>query len=190
LQKLVIVTGVPGVGKTSVSEDAVKGTDYRIVNFGDVMTPIVQEKKKEIEKDTIRKDLGQKDWAEFQRLTAEKINSLDYAVLLTTHACFLGKDGYFPGLPYATVLSRFDPPPTHIILIRATPEEIFPRRSKDTSRVRGYDFELNIGKHQDESENYCRIYSALTGAKFKIIDNPETHMNEAAEELRKILQGK
>ncbi|MEM4314217.1 MAG: AAA family ATPase, partial [Thermoplasmata archaeon] len=33
----IVVTGVPGVGKSTIMDGVAKNIDYKIVNFGDIM---------------------------------------------------------------------------------------------------------------------------------------------------------
>ncbi|MEM4069670.1 MAG: AAA family ATPase, partial [Thermoplasmata archaeon] len=78
----IVVTGVPGVGKSTIMDGVAKNIDYKIVNFGDIML----EKAREIgvkNRDEIRKLTVDKQ-RELQRLAGEYIGKMDN-VIVDTH---------------------------------------------------------------------------------------------------------
>ena len=50
-----VVTGIPGVGKTTVMKKAAEGMDIQFVTFGTVMSEIALEKKLVSNRDEMRK---------------------------------------------------------------------------------------------------------------------------------------
>ena len=114
---IVIVTGVPGVGKSTVM-NAAKDFGYSIVNFG---TTMFEEAKKEgvKDRDDLRK-LPVDVQKRLQKQAGEKIGQMDN-IIVDTHASILTSSGYWPGLPEWTVKAIM---PNQIVLVEAFPEEI------------------------------------------------------------------
>ena len=52
---VVVVTGIPGVGKTTVMQKAAEGMDIQFVTFGTVMVEIAQELGLVKDRDDMRK---------------------------------------------------------------------------------------------------------------------------------------
>ncbi|MEM0365686.1 MAG: adenylate kinase [Acidilobaceae archaeon] len=142
--KVVIVTGVPGVGKTTVLSHLSKIASSRdmkmiIVNFGDFMTETAMgegiiKSRDELRRLPLRKQL------ELQSLAAYRI--IEYAsrelgnegiLVIDTHAIVKTPAGYLPGLP-GYVLDKLKP--DTIVVIEAEPEIIVERQARDKGRYR------------------------------------------------------
>ena len=80
---VVIVTGIPGVGKTTVMKKASEGLDIDFVTFGSIMIDLALEKGLVKNRDEMRKLslIQQKD---MQILSAEKVANMKN-VILDTH---------------------------------------------------------------------------------------------------------
>ena len=100
---VVIVTGVPGVGKSTVMA-AAEEYGYKIVNFG---TTMFEEAQKEgvNDRDDMRK-LAIEDQQRLQKQAGEKISQMG-DVVVDTHASILTPSGYMPGLPEWTARALF-----------------------------------------------------------------------------------
>ena len=96
---VVVVTGVPGVGKSTVM-GAAEEYGYKIVNFG---TTMFEEAQKEgvSDRDDMRK-LAVEEQQRLQKQAGEKISKMGN-VVVDTHASILTPAGYMPGLPEWTV---------------------------------------------------------------------------------------
>jgi len=174
---VVVVTGVPGVGKSTVM-GAAKEYGYKIVNFG---TTMFEEAQKEgvTNRDNMRK-LAVEDQQRLQKQAGEKISRMG-DVVVDTHASILTPSGYMPGLPEWTVRALN---PDIIVLVEATPKEIEGRRNKDGSRVRDSD---NIGLHQNVNREYAAVAAVITGSTVAIVENHDNQVDIAVEQFRKIL---
>lgn len=186
---IVVVTGIPGTGKTTVASKAMEllhkeGINYRMITYGDVMIEIAKSKGIAEDRDSMRK-LDPKTQRNIQELAAEKIGSMEGNILVDTHCTIKTPRGYLPGLP-EWVLRRLKP--NAIILVEAKPEEIISRRSKDKSRTRDEETPESIQLHQDTNRNIAAAYSMLTGATVKIIQNPEKGIENAAREMAEVLR--
>lgn len=174
---VVIVTGVPGVGKSTVM-NAAKDFGYSIVNFG---TTMFEEAKKEgVEnRDDLRK-LPVDVQKRLQKQAGEKIGQMNN-VIVDTHASILTSSGYWPGLPEWTVKAIM---PNNIILVEALPEEIEKRRLKDTTRARDSD---DIGLHQRINREFAIAAAVMTGASVGFVHNNDNKVDAAVKQFRKIL---
>ena len=174
---VVIVTGVPGVGKSTVMS-AAKDAGYKIVNFG---TTMFEEAQKEgvNDRDQLRK-LPVDQQKRLQKQAGEKIGQMS-DVVVDTHASILTPSGYLPGLPEWTVKAMM---PKTIIMVEALPEEIEKRRSKDVTRKRDAD---DIGLHQRINREYAIAAAFMTGATVGFVHNNDNKVEKAVKEFRKIL---
>lgn len=194
--RVVVVTGVPGVGKTTVLSEfsklaEEKGVNFVIVNFGDFMlhTAIsegIVKNRDELRRLPLRKQL------ELQELAAAKI--VEYAesklgsegvLLVDTHALIKTPAGYWPGLP-EHVISKLKP--DTIVVVEAEPEEVASRQLRDKNRQRG-----DIGgvegviKLMEHARMAAIASSVRYASTIAIVQNKEGRPEEAAAEILKIL---
>lgn len=176
-----VVTGVPGVGKTSVMEGIAREKGIRIVNFGTVMLEIAKSQGLVEGRDLIRKLP-----VDVQRDVQEKAASRIYDmgdVIVDTHCTIKTPGGYYPGLP-EWVLKTLKP--DRIVLVEATPDEIARRRASDGSRSRDAEGVEEIKEHQMMNRYAAVSYSMLTGASVKIVFNHDNDLEEAVQALLKV----
>jgi len=180
---VIVVTGIPGVGKTTVMKRAAEGMDIQFVTFGTVMVEIAQEIGLVKDRDDMRK-LSLKQQRDLQIKSAEKVASMGN-VILDTHCTIKTPQGYMPGLP-EWVIKRINP--TAIVVVEADPEEIFNRRAKDTSRNRDPDTKEQIHEHQQINRSAAMTYAALTGATVKIVFNHDNAIDEAVKQATPVVK--
>ena len=174
---VVVVTGVPGVGKSTVM-NAAEEFGFKIVNFGSVM--FEQASKDEVRgRDAMRK-LPVSSQRKYQKMAGEAISKMG-DVVVDTHASILTPTGYMPGLPEWTVRAL---KPDIIVLVEAEPEEIERRRNKDSSRMRDSD---DIGLHQSVNREYAAVAAVMTGATIAIVENHDNQVEVAVKCFREIL---
>ncbi len=173
----VIVTGVPGVGKSTVLNLASRKTGYKIINYGDVMMELAKElgikNRDEIRKLPIEKQ------REIQKLAAERIGKMEN-IFIDTHLSIKTPSGYLPGLP-EWVLRAINP--SMIVIIETDPEAIIKRRERDNSRYRDEDSVDTINEHQSINRSFATSCSVLTGSTVVIIKNDEGMAEKAADIL-------
>ena len=180
---VIVVTGIPGVGKTTVMQHAAEGLDIKFVTFGTVMIDIAKELKLVKDRDEMRK-LTLEQQKELQIKTAEKIAEMEN-VIVDTHCTVKTPKGYMPGLP-EWVLKKLKP--TAIIIVEADPVEIYNRRAKDATRNRDLDPVEKIAEHQQMNRAAAMAYAALTGATVKIVCNHDNALDEAVKEAAPVLR--
>ena len=137
MKALVIVVGLPGVGKSTVlarleEEASRQGVKIQTVNYGTVMLGLAEEAGKTVEhRDAMRrKSMGfQRELqAEAAKKIAEMASSFEGVTLLDTHMIVRTGSGYLPGLP-SHVLALLKP--SLIALVEAPAQDILSRRIKD-----------------------------------------------------------
>ncbi len=182
--KAIVVAGVPGVGKTTVLEEASKKLGMRIVVFGTVMFEIAKERGLVDHRDEIRK-LPSHVQREIQEEAASRIREMG-EVIVDTHMLIKTPAGFLPGLPFS-VLQKLSP--GKIILIEADPEEIAKRRAKDKSRERDVESVEDIKMHQELNRVAAICYGILSGAFVGVVKNREGKISEAVDELVQLVRG-
>ena len=174
---IVVVTGVPGVGKSTVMGGASEA-GYAIVNFGDIMFEVAQTEGVP-DRDQMRK-LPVAEQQRLQRLAGEKITSMG-DVVVDTHASILTKHGYLPGLPEWTLRAMS---PTIIVLVEATPTEIAGRRAKDITRLRDAD---DVAAHQEVNRAFAAAGAVMVGATIVVVENHNGRIDEAVAQFQSLL---
>ena len=180
---VIVVTGIPGVGKTTVMKEAAEGIDIQFVTFGTVMADIAIEMNLVKDRDEMRK-LTLEQQKELQIKTAEKIAKMDN-VIVDTHCTVETPKGYMPGLP-EWVIKKLNP--TAIVVIEADPEEIYNRRSKDITRNRDPDSKEKIEEHQQMNRAAAMAYATLSGATVKIVFNHDNAIEDAVKDVAPVLK--
>jgi adenylate kinase len=174
----IIVTGIPGVGKTTVMEAAAKARNLRIAVFGSVMFEVAQARKLAASRDDMRK-LPPEQQKEIQREAALRIADMG-KVIVDTHCTVKTPKGYLPGLP-AWVLEALRP--AVIVLVEATDEEIARRRANDATRKRDEDSVEAIREHQETNRRFAAAYSTLTGATVHTVRNNDGQVERAMKDI-------
>jgi len=180
---VVVVTGIPGVGKTTVMKEAAEGIDIQFVTFGTVMADIAIEMNLVKDRDEMRK-LTLNQQKELQIKTAEKVAKMDN-VIVDTHCTVKTPKGYMPGLP-EWVIKKLNP--TAIVIVEADPEEIYNRRSKDITRNRDPDSKEKIAEHQQMNRAAAMAYATLSGATVKIVFNHDDAIGDAVKDVAPVLK--
>jgi adenylate kinase len=180
---VIVVTGIPGVGKTAVMKKAAEGMDIKFVTFGTVMIEIAKKLGLAKDRDEMRK-LSLNRQRDLQIKTAEAIAEMG-DVIVDTHCTIKTPQGYMPGLP-EWVIKKLSP--RRIVIVEANPEEILGRRRKDRTRMRDSDTIEEIAEHQQINRAIAMAYSTLTGATVKIVYNHDNALDEAVKQVIPVLR--
>lgn len=177
----VIVTGVPGVGKSSVMDGVSKSFSVPIVNYGTVMFEEAQKRKLVAARDEMRK-LPAETQRQIQAMAAERIGAMTDAII-DTHCLIKTREGYLPGIPM-TVLTLIAP--HAVVLIEAPAKEIFGRRQKDATRSRDADSLESIEEHQSLNRAAAAAMGVVSGATVKIVLNRDGGIEDAVRVLSEV----
>lgn len=174
----VIITGVPGVGKSTVIEAAQKAKGYEVVVYGTEMFRVAQKKGLVKHRDEMRR-LDTAVQREIQEAAAHAIAAMG-DVIVDTHCTIKTPKGYLPGIP-AWVAQALHP--KQIILVEATPEEILGRRNNDATRKRDADSTTAIAEHQSMNRIMAMTVATLTGATVAIVENRDGAVDATRDQI-------
>ena len=185
---VVMITGIPGVGKSTITRLALRKTKvrFRLVNFGDLMFEEAVTAGLVSHRDEMRK-LNPEIQKELQMKAARRIVEMSKSepILIDTHATIRTPVGYLLGFP-REVIEVINP--NFIVIIEATPSEILGRRLRDLKRDRDVETEEQIQRHQDLNRAAAVSYAMHSNALIKIIENHEDKgLEEAVHELVEVL---
>ena len=187
-RNVVIVTGIPGVGKTTVINTAVDkvkadhGKNVLVLNFGTAMFEVASKAGHVKDRDEMRK-MSTSLQRENQRLAGEAISekAKTARVIVDTHTLIqTGGSGFLIGLPEWVIRAIS---PKTIVLVEADPEKIALRRTDDASRTRDAQMVDDIEIHQQMCRAAAVAGGTLTGATVRIIKNRQGMVEEAAAAL-------
>ncbi|MEI7826285.1 MAG: adenylate kinase [Euryarchaeota archaeon] len=190
MRKVVVLTGVPASGGTTVTKKAIEklegqGQPFKMVTYSDVMLDEAMQRGWAKVRDDIRKldPVRQRD---LQKTAARAIAQMaTTALVVDTHATVRTTQGYLPGLP-TWVLDELKP--EIILIVETAPSEIIRRRNDDKSRQRDAQDAAAVQQHQDVNKSICMAYAAYSGATVKILQNPDGKLDTAVAELVLTLQ--
>jgi len=187
--KKVIITGVPGVGKTSVITESIRqleeeGVPYQSINFGTFMFEVAQKENIVKDRDEMRK-LDKNSQKRLQQLASQAIARIDGNVIIDTHASVKTPAGFLAGLP-EWVLKELKP--DLIILVETDSDQILKRRLSDASRIRDIEGYRDIQDHQDFNRAVAASYAMLTGCTIRYIKNPDFLLEKAVEDMVQVLR--
>ena len=184
--KLVVLTGIPGSGSTTLLNKALEKVDYVHINYGDVMTEIAIEEGLIEDRDSLRK-LAPEIQKDIQKRAGIKIKEKSESdnVIVDTHCTINTPSGFLPGLP-KWVLEGLQP--DSFVLIEAYPDEILYRRLNDSTRKRDIEKAKDIQLHQEMNRAASMAYATLTGATVKIINNHDNHLPSTVRRLVEFLK--
>jgi adenylate kinase len=185
--KVVVVTGTPGAGKTTVLKGVLKKIKgFDVVNYGDEMFKVARDEKIVAHRDEIRK-LHPNLQRKIQKAAAKRIaeKSKIKPIIVDTHCSIKTRKGYLPGLPKWVIQ---DLSPGMIILIEAEPSEIMERRKKDVGRKRDEEYFSEIEEHQALNRAVAMAYAFYSGATVKIIKNRNGKLDDAIKEMETLLE--
>jgi adenylate kinase len=179
VDELIIALGVPGAGKTTV----LKGlkSEYKVVNYGDLMLEIEKREFGIKDRDEMRKLPIEKQKLA-QKLVAEALAKMPGKVILDTHCSVSTPSGYYPGLPFE-FLKMWDV--TALVYVTATVQELKARRLNDPTRKRDVD---DIALHDEMNKAFLASYSAFSGAPAVIIYNHNGKLDESVARFQALLK--
>jgi len=187
--KKVIITGVPGVGKTTVINEALKtlkneGVEYQSINFGTFMFEVAKNDNIAKDRDQMR-TLDRDVQKRLQQRAAQAIARISGNVLIDTHASVKTPKGYLAGLPEWVLRELM---PDILILVETDDDQILMRRLSDETRSRDKEGSRSIQEHQQFNRSIAAAYAMMTGCTVKIITNADFLLDRSVSELADILR--
>jgi adenylate kinase len=187
--KKVIITGVPGVGKTSVINTTIQkladeGIQYLNISFGTFMLEVAKENNFVQNRDEMR-NLSKDDQKLLQRDASQQIAKIDGNVIIDTHASIKTPAGFLPGLPEWVLRDLM---PDVVVLIEADDDQILRRRFSDESRTRDIEGSRSIRNHQEFNRAAAASYAMLTGCTVLYVENADFLLEHSVEALAAALR--
>jgi len=173
---VVVVTGVPGVGKTSLCRRICHELEYNYVNYGDLMLEIAQNRdlaSTDHDMFALPIDLQHDIW----KSTALKIKDLKN-VVIDLHGVDQSQIGYIISLPLEIIY------PDLIIVIEASEDKILFRRNED-SKERIIDSLYSLKQHKWFLRTTMAICSVIFGCNLSILNND--NFDDCLTKMRNIL---
>ena len=180
---MIIVMGLPGAGKSTVLSAASK-SDYKILNYGDLMFEIAKVKFGISARDEMRK-LSPERQKEVQAAVGDQLAKMEGKILLDTHCSVSTPSGYLPGLPLS-LLSKLRV--EKLVLITAPVEEVLARRDADRTRSRDPEAPESLSEHDAMNRALLAAYSCVTGAPAAIVSNRQGRLAEAQARFLSLLK--
>jgi adenylate kinase len=188
--KIGIVTGIPGVGKTTVLQKVKEILDNdkinnKIINYGDFMLNTALKLGYVKHRDEMRKlpvDKQKQLQIEAARgIVQEAKEGGEGLLFIDTHAVIRTPSGYLPGLP-KYVIEEINP--KVIFLLEADPKIILERQKRDSTRIRSDYSDEKVIIDTINFARYAAMASAvLVGATVKVVINVEGDPSIAAKEI-------
>ncbi|MDO9323748.1 MAG: adenylate kinase [Methanoregula sp.] len=187
--KKVIITGVPGVGKTTVINEALKklnseGVVYQSINFGSFMFDVAKNDNVVQDRDQMR-TLDRTVQKQLQQRAAQAIAKVTGNVLIDTHASVKTPKGYLAGLPEWVLREIM---PDIIVLVETDDDQILMRRLADETRSRDKEGSRSIAEHQQFNRSIAAAYAMMTGCTIKIVINADFLLDRSSSELADVLR--
>lgn len=187
--KKVIITGVPGVGKTTVINEALKklkseGVEYQSINFGSFMFEVAKKDNIVKDRDQMR-TLDRTVQKRLQQRAAQEIAKVSGNVLIDTHASVKTPKGYLAGLPEWVLREIM---PDIIVLVETDDDQILMRRLNDETRSRDKEGSRSIAEHQQFNRSIAASYAMMTGCTIKIITNADFLLDRSTADLADVLR--
>lgn len=187
--KRVVITGVPGVGKTTVINKALEilgteGIEYQSINFGTFMFETAVQDGLVRDRDEMRR-LDRTIQKRLQKNAAAAIGKNEGNIIIDTHCSVKTPKGYLAGLP-EWVLRELNP--DTIILVETDEDQILMRRLNDPTRVRDMDSAKEILEHQQFNRSLSAAYAVITGCTVKIVKNQDYLLERAAADMAAVLR--
>jgi len=184
----VIVTGVPGVGKTTVITDALQklkdqGINYQSINFGSFMFEVAHAEHIVENRDQMR-TLDRAVQKRLQQHAAQAIAKIEGNVLIDTHASVKTPKGFLAGLPEWVIREIM---PDSIVLVETDNDQILMRRLGDPSRARDMEGSRSIREHQEFNRSIAASYAMMTGCTIKYITNADFLLERAVSDMVEVL---
>ena len=187
--KRIVITGVPGVGKTTVVTGALEklageGISYQSLNFGTFMFEVASAQRVVSDRDGMRKLPGPAQ-KEIQKKAARELAKIEGNVIIDTHCTVKTPKGFLAGLPEWVLRELM---PDMVILVETDEDQILSRRLTDTTRARDPDSSREIALHQEYNRAMAAAYSMVSGCTVKIVKNQDFLLDRAIADMAEALR--
>ncbi len=182
---VVIVTGMPASGKTSVIDGAIgKGLKYKVITIGTLMADMALKKKLVKNRDRLRY-LSPNAIDSLRHSAFTTVSKARGAVVVNTHASVEQNGRFVTGLPEEE-MRRLKV--KGLIYIDANPRSIAKRRASDRSRSRENESEMEIATQRQIDISTLAHYASYLNISLYIIQNKEGALKETQTRFKEALK--
>jgi adenylate kinase len=181
MTKLIIFTGTPGSGKSTVLAELAKN-GVKVVNLGSEMLKVAQ-RKGVTDRDKLRY-MSDDDIIETRVEALKGIIEAKEDTIIDTHATVKQGSRYVPGLSITELTNiRIKA----VVYIDATSKEVLRRRQNDTTRKREQETEGDIDEQRSVNIAIISAFALHYNIPIYIIDNKEDRVADTVNEISKIV---
>ena len=189
---IAVVTGIPGVGKTTVLNELTdlahqNKFDLVVLNYGTIMNEIMRDLGKELHRDDMRSQRLEMQ-RKVQELAANELNNRatqHNVLVIDTHMFVRTPSGMWAGIPQ-NLLQQLRP--QLFVLVETDAQQIANRRQSDSARRRDQSLSSEITFDLEWSRATAAASAVITGAPVKIIRNEPGNQRQAAKDLFQTIQ--
>ena len=182
MARIVVVTGSPGVGKTTLVKSLGGDPSFRIMSVADEMLPLAAEKGWAKHRDELRY-MDNEQITTLRNYAFEKIAASDGNVIIDTHATVEQNGRYVPGLP-GDAMEKFKGLMAGIIYIDASTDDILARRESDKERVREKEARHIIHMQRAINISALSYYSSYLNVPLYVVTNRQGRLDESMEKFK------
>jgi adenylate kinase len=183
--KVVIVSGVPGAGKSTILKELSNIEGVHIVNMGTLMLETAKEEGFMKGRDDIR-FLSNKEITRLRTQAVKKITLMAGKVIIDTHVT-IGENGrYVPGLPISALEKTKNI--TGLIYIEAPVKDIIERRKADATRVRENEDEITVENQRHLNLAMLSVASTYLNVPIFIVINRQGDLKKTVAEIKARLE--
>jgi adenylate kinase len=185
--KIILVTGTPGAGKTSVITQSKKitGVKYEDVIVGTLMERIAKEKGWAKDRDELRY-LSNDRIAELREATFSAIAGMEGNIVVDTHASIEQRGRYVPGLPAGdTMLLKGGL--KAIVCVDSSTDDILMRRAGDSNRKREVEDARLIDMQRIINLSSLTYYALKLNIPLYVIENKQDMLETTVKRFAEVL---
>lgn len=179
--RIVIVTGSPGAGKSTVIHELASLTGYKIANMGTLMLKWASEKGYTNDRDQIR-FLSPSKIAELRHLAIKEIMAMHGKIIIDTHMSIGEKGRYIPGLPKEALDELRNV--SALIYIDAPAKDIIERRMHDQTRTREADDGHIIEAQRLINMSMLSVAASRLNKPIYMVVNRQDRLKECIDEIK------
>jgi adenylate kinase len=181
MNKIAIVTGTPGAGKSTIVEKIAKEGNYNVVSIGTEMLKIAENRGLTNDRDNIRK-LKSSDINEMRLKVFDTINRMEGNIIIDSHASVKNGNRYIPGFSFQELDALESL--TAFVYIDSTAHEILLRRAIDNSRNRDIETMDEIDQQREINLGLISSYASHKNVPIYIIRNEQNKLEGSIESAR------
>lgn len=180
-ERVVIVTGAPGAGKTTILGEA-KGS-HKVMNIGDLMLEIAKRENFTKKREGLRAKSADSHYASIRDEAFLEVNDQKGDVIVDTHASIEdeGTGRYVPGLPKDALMLIKNL--VGFIYIDSYAEDILERRKVDPERKRKEEDPILINDQRMYNISILSTYSTSLNIPLYIILNKQGKLDESVKRI-------